>query len=56
MLGKDHTTSERSFAEALERYLGDTLHDGIPIMEFASARSLPSFLGRTYAFYEAWIA
>lgn len=56
MLGKDHTTSERSFAEALERYLGDTLHDGIPITEFASARSLPSFLGRTYAFYEAWIA
>lgn len=56
MLGIEHITPEGSFAEALQRYLGDTLHDRIPIMEFADGRSLPSFLARTYTFYEGWIA
>lgn len=56
MLGNVHTITEGSFAEALARYLGDTLHDRIPITEFPAARSLPSFLGRTYVLYEAWIA
>lgn len=56
MLGIEPITSERSFGEALQRYLGDTLHERIPIMEFADARSLPSFLARTYTFYESWIA
>ncbi|CAH2409469.1 hypothetical protein [Mesorhizobium escarrei] len=56
MLGTEQITSEVSFAEALQRYLGDTLHDRIPVMEFADTGSLPSFLARTYTLYEAWIA
>ncbi|WP_052954794.1 hypothetical protein [Microvirga vignae] len=56
MLGKQHITPEGSFAEALERYLGDTLHDRIRVIKFEGARGLPSLLGRTYPLYEAWIA
>jgi hypothetical protein len=56
MLGRDHGAPKGAFAEALERYLGDTLHDRIPVEEFADTLSLPSFLERTYSFYETRIA
>lgn len=56
MLEIEPITSEGSFGEALQRYLGDTLHDRIPILEFKDGHSLPSFLARTYTFYEALIA
>ncbi|MEY9404506.1 hypothetical protein ACVME8_001943 [Bradyrhizobium diazoefficiens] len=56
MLGSDHITSEGEFATALERYLGDTLHDRVLVGEFANADSLPSFLERAYTFYETQIA
>lgn len=56
MLENELNTPEGPFAEVLERYLGETLHDLIHVRELATARSFPSFLGRTYRFYEASIA
>lgn len=48
--------SRPAFAEALERYLVDTLHRGVSIGNFASADRLPSFLQRAYTFFDAEIA
>lgn len=56
MLEKERTSVEEPFAEALERYLGETLHDRIRVTEFDGALALPSFLERTYRLYEAQIA
>ena len=56
MLEMHHAMSRKAFAEALKRYLVDTLHCGVMIGDFASADRLPSFLGRAYTFYEAEIA
>lgn len=47
---------EEPFAEALERYLGETLHDRIRVTEIGGPSALPSFLERTYKLYEAQIA
>lgn len=56
MLGRDDVTPDGAFAEALERYLGDTLHDRVRVQESASIQGLPSFLERAYRLYEARIA
>jgi len=56
MLDKERTIMEERFAEALERYLGETLHDRIRVTEFGGTFALPSFLERTYRLYEAQIA
>lgn len=56
MLDKERTIMEEPFAEALERYLGETLHDRICVTEIGGTFALPSFLERTYKLYEAQIA
>jgi hypothetical protein len=56
MLEIDHAISRKAFAEALERYLVDTLHCAVSITEFASPGRLPSFIERAYTLYEAEIA
>lgn len=56
MLGRDLISIEGTFAEALERYLGDTLHDRVRVQESTAQHSLPSFLERAYHFYETQIA
>ncbi|MDF0660817.1 hypothetical protein PYR67_15915 [Rhizobium sp. BC49] len=39
----------------MERYLGELLHERIDVRPFEGARSLPSFIGRTYTLYETRI-
>ena len=56
MLDKERISMEEPFAEALERYLGETLHDRIRVTEIGGTFSLPSFLERAYKLYEAQIA
>lgn len=56
MLEKGRAISEEPLAEALERYIGDTLHDRIRVRALEGAPSLPMFLGRAYRLYEARIA
>lgn len=56
MLEKRFDFAGRSFAEALERYLGHTLHDRIHVDTLESIPSLPSFLSRMYRLYEGRIA
>jgi DNA-binding MarR family transcriptional regulator len=56
MLDRGRNIMEEPFAEALERYLGETLHDRIRVSEFRGAFALPSFLERTYRLYETQIA
>lgn len=56
MLEKKRTIPEEPLAEALERYIGDTLHDRIRISALEDPPSLPTFLRRTYRLYEARIA
>ena len=46
----------RVSAEALTRYLEQTLHSRIQIRAFERSASLPAFLERTYKFYESSIA
>lgn len=55
MLTTSQFSSKRAFAETLERYLGDTLRTHAVVGEFASPHGLPSFLDRTYTFYETEI-
>lgn len=55
MLSKDLSRSDRSFPDALERYLGELLHERIDVRAIEAMRSLPAFIGRIYAFYEARI-
>ena len=56
MLGSDDITPEGAFAEALERYLGDTLHERVRVQKSVSVQGLPSFIERAYRLYEARIA
>lgn len=56
MLERDRISTEGAFAETLERYLGDTLHDHVRVQESTAPQNLPSFLDRAYHFYEARIA
>lgn len=56
MLGSDLAPSEGLFAEALERYLEDTLHDRIVVEKFTNALGLPLFVERAYSLYKARIA
>lgn len=51
----DIASCEIQFPKALERYLGELLHDRIDVRPFENTRSLPSFIGRTYELYEARI-
>ncbi|QRZ15782.1 hypothetical protein JWJ88_15910 [Paracoccus methylovorus] len=55
MLRKDISISDTQFPEALERYLGKLLHERIDVRPFEGTRSLPSFIGRIYTLYEAYI-
>jgi DNA-binding MarR family transcriptional regulator len=55
MLANDLTSSDGSFPDALERYLGELLHERIYLRPFETTRSLPSFIGRTYTLYEGRI-
>ena len=48
--------SERLVPEALERYLGDTLHEPTRVDALEQAPGLPSFLSRMYSLYEGHIA
>ncbi len=56
MLVNDHQVIGETFAEALERYLGLTLHDSIKVEDTDSTISVPTFLDRSYRFYETRIA
>ena len=56
MLDKGHTNSERPFAEALERYLGDTLNDRIRVNPLHHVPNLSSFLVRIYGICDGRIA
>lgn len=55
MLEKDMSSRDVQFPKALERYLGELLHERIDVRPFEATRSLPSFIGRTYELYEARI-
>src|SRR5690606_26493606 len=55
MLKRDISINDLQFPEALERYLGELLHERIDVRPFEGTRSLPSFIGRTYTLYEAHI-
>ena len=55
MLESDHHLTGEAFAEALERYLGETLHDKVRVREIDKAISIPTFLERTYTFFKARI-
>ncbi len=48
--------SERSVAEALERYLGATLHDPVRVNPLEHAPGLPAFLDRMYRLGEGHVA
>lgn len=54
MLENDHHVTA-AFAEALERYLGETLHESIKVRDIQGTISIPTFLDRSYRFYEARI-
>ena len=56
MLDNDHESSDRPFAEELERYLGDTLHDRIRVKPLHHVPNLSSFLGRIYRICDGRIA
>jgi len=55
MLERAHPLSGDAFAAAIERYLGETLHDEIRVREIDKAIGTPIFLERAYAFLEARI-
>lgn len=44
-----------AFAEALKRYLWETLHDKVRVDEIDGTISVPTFLERSYSFYKARI-
>ena len=56
MLENDRQMIGEAFAEALARYLGETLHDTIKVEDIDGTISVPTFLDRSYRFYEARIA
>ena len=55
MLENDRNPFGEAFAEALERYLGETLHDKVRVDELDKAISVPTFLERSYNFFKARI-
>jgi hypothetical protein len=56
MMLENHTqTFGAAFADALEHYLGKTLHDRITVDEIEGTFSVPVFLERSYRFYKARI-
>lgn len=55
MLEYDRQLSGKAFAKALECYFERTLHAKVRVREIDEAVSLPAFLERTYAFFEARI-
>ncbi|MBE9553011.1 MAG: hypothetical protein IMF05_06085 [Proteobacteria bacterium] len=55
MLGNDPQTFGEAFPEALERYLGETLHDRVSVDAIEGTISVPTFLERSYRFYKARI-
>ncbi len=56
MLENDRNTIGEAFSEALERYLGETLHVSIQVEETDRTIGVPTFLTRAYRFYETRIA
>jgi hypothetical protein len=56
MLDKNRQMIGEAFAEALERYLGETLHDTIELENIDGTISVPTFLDQSYRFYKARIA
>ncbi len=56
MLVKDHKALTRPIADALQRYLEDTLHVPARIVALEHAPSLPSFLSRMYSLHEGRMA
>ena len=56
MLETDPQRLGAQFAAALERYLSETLHVPVQLSEYHGTGSLPAFLTRSYAFFEAEIA
>lgn len=56
MLERELGRLDNGFAEALERYLGETLHGRIKVEGYERGQSLPSFLGHIYKLYESQIA
>lgn len=55
MLSKNINGSVFQFSEALERYLGELLHERIDVRPLNATGGLPSFIERTYTLYEARI-
>ena len=55
MLTSDLPGTNGFFPDALERYLGELLHERIDVRPFEGARSLPAFVARTYTLYETSI-
>ena len=55
MLETDIHLSGEAFAEALERYIGETLHNQVKVNEINQKASLPVFLERSYTFYQTRI-
>ena len=56
MLAKSRETSEGPFVEALERYIGGTLHVRIRVKPLHHVPNLSSFLSRTYRICDGRIA
>ncbi len=56
MLGTSTIARTDPFAEELQSYLSDTLHDDIRVVQFEGRSRLPAFLEHTYKLYEASIA
>lgn len=56
VLESDYQPLGDAFVEALERYLGETLHDRVRVRGIDKALGVPTFLERTYTFFKARIA
>ena len=56
MLETSHDMSGKPVREALERYLGNTLHEPTRVGALEHAPGLPSFLSRRYRLFEGHIA
>jgi DNA-binding MarR family transcriptional regulator len=55
MLEKRSLAPEDNLAEALERYLAQTLHEPVEVRVFQNIKRLPTFLERAYHFFESKI-
>jgi hypothetical protein len=56
MLDEQHKRRKDPLAEALERYLGKTLHAQVHVDALEAPAGLPAFLERAYKFYDAKVA